>query len=679
MEVNKRVKLNLEKAVWVLFLFVCAFISTSLLMVIHTNAAHAAGGNIYYVSTSGSDNNAGTLSAPWRTIQKAANVLVPGDTVYVRGGTYKELVTIRVSGSSSGGYIQFQNYMGETPVIDGTGISLSSSNQSLVYLSKVSYIKFNGFELRNLTTSSSSLDPAAIRVVNSGNYIQLSNNHIHDIKNTASNGNAHGIHILGNSVTPITNLVVSGNDVHNLVTGWSESLTLSGNIDGFEVTHNTIHDNNNIGIELAGFYGACASPCMDQTRNGKVAENTVYHIDSSTNPAYGSGVHAAGGIYADGATNIEIEKNHVYANDFGIELASEKAGKKTSYIKVQNNYIHHNYGAGLLMGGARSTNGGSIENIVVNNTLVENDTLMQGYGDIDLQWNNVDDRIENNIIYSSSQKIPINKTNISGSGNVVDYNLFYTPNGMNASVWKWQGKTYTTWSSYKLATGNDAHSIFADPVFVDKANNNFKLQMNSPAIDIGLAQAIANPVNDFEGSARIQGVSIDIGAHEFSPTTPPVPDSTIIVDGNESDWSSIAVLSSGTSNVTVLKMKMDASNLNLLVQGNNLTTKNQIFINTDNNTTTGFNTPYWSSSGADYLLENGSLYRYSGTGGSNWGWTRVDNYNGAANYAITKTVLEVSIPFSSLAVEPDNIIKIGYILNDSNADKLPLSGPLLSN
>src|SRR5689334_9873609 len=48
----------------------------------------------YYVSTTGSDNNNGTsLSTPWRTINKAAQTMVAGDTVYIRGGTYRESVS----------------------------------------------------------------------------------------------------------------------------------------------------------------------------------------------------------------------------------------------------------------------------------------------------------------------------------------------------------------------------------------------------------------------------------------------------------------------------------------------------------------------------------------------------------------------------------------------------------
>src|SRR3954452_14859908 len=55
----------------------------------------------YFVSTSGDDGNPGTLSAPFRTIQQAADVADPGDTVFIRGGTYRETVRPAHSGSAS--------------------------------------------------------------------------------------------------------------------------------------------------------------------------------------------------------------------------------------------------------------------------------------------------------------------------------------------------------------------------------------------------------------------------------------------------------------------------------------------------------------------------------------------------------------------------------------------------
>jgi hypothetical protein len=73
----------------------------------------------YYVSTSGSDAADGTsLSAPFKTIQQAADVAQPGDTVLVRGGTYRETVTPARSGTSSA-RITYKPYNGERVTVSG--------------------------------------------------------------------------------------------------------------------------------------------------------------------------------------------------------------------------------------------------------------------------------------------------------------------------------------------------------------------------------------------------------------------------------------------------------------------------------------------------------------------------------------------------------------------------------
>lgn len=264
-------------------------VSSSILNGIKPNLAYAEEPGTYYVSTTGDDNNSGTWTSPWRTIQKAADTLLPGDTVFVRGGAYSEFVSIYRSGSKEGGDITFQNYLNEIPIIDGTGKEVTSRNQVLLNLSNVSYVTVSGFEIRNLITSNHSLYPAGIRVKNGGSFIQLLNNNVHHIENRSNGGNAHGIHVLGNMIDPITNIVINGNQVHHLITGTSESVTLSGNIDGFTIKSNHIYENNNIGIDVAGFYGACGGPCVDQVRNGIISGNTIHDIDTSNNPAYGTG------------------------------------------------------------------------------------------------------------------------------------------------------------------------------------------------------------------------------------------------------------------------------------------------------------------------------------------------------------------------------------------------------
>lgn len=66
----------------------------------------------FYASLRGKDTNPGTLQNPFRTIQKAADMMHAGDTCYVREGTYRETVRPRNSGSE-GKPIRFVAYSGE--------------------------------------------------------------------------------------------------------------------------------------------------------------------------------------------------------------------------------------------------------------------------------------------------------------------------------------------------------------------------------------------------------------------------------------------------------------------------------------------------------------------------------------------------------------------------------------
>ena len=76
----------------------------------------------YYVAPSasgGSDSNAGTLAAPFETLQHAINQLSAGDVLYIREGIYRETITIDEDGTS-GNLITIENYNNEVVTIDGT-------------------------------------------------------------------------------------------------------------------------------------------------------------------------------------------------------------------------------------------------------------------------------------------------------------------------------------------------------------------------------------------------------------------------------------------------------------------------------------------------------------------------------------------------------------------------------
>ena len=204
---------------------------------------------------------------------------------------------------------------------------------------------------------------------------------------------AHGICVYaGNDMAPVQDLTVTGCEVSECKCGDSESLVLNGNIDGFEISGNTIHDNNNIGIDMIGFEGTAQhmeaeDPAdlfeVDMARNGKCFGNTVYNISADGNPAYyedGEYDLCADGIYVDGGQDIEICENFVYNCDIGIEVATEHSPDdnplfKVSGVKAHDNVIADCHGwCGLCFGGYDRDLGFTENCEFYNNTFVDNGT-----------------------------------------------------------------------------------------------------------------------------------------------------------------------------------------------------------------------------------------------------------------------------------------------------------------
>jgi hypothetical protein len=75
----------------------------------------------YYVSTEGDNTNPGTISSPFKTVQKCADIALPGDTCWIRGGTYRETVTPANSGHATAS-ITFKAYKNEKVTISGADI-----------------------------------------------------------------------------------------------------------------------------------------------------------------------------------------------------------------------------------------------------------------------------------------------------------------------------------------------------------------------------------------------------------------------------------------------------------------------------------------------------------------------------------------------------------------------------
>jgi hypothetical protein len=503
-----------------------------------------------YVSPTGTAGNPGTLAAPW-SLAKAANSAVAGDVVYVRGGTYTNAITISVSGTATQPIV-FRNYPGETPIIDMTGKSptLDQSDSPIITIQNRSNIVVQGFTLQNYITSDENGLPEGILLVANGSgtcsNIKILNNTIRNIQQNDPtlgnfNANAHGLKVAGRNANAMNNIVIDGNELYNLHLGASEALVINGNVTNFRVTNNIVRDCNNIGIDLIGYEGSLTPDSINRARDGVVAGNVVYNIDSSFNPAYngslttGGGDRSAGGIYVDGGTRIIIERNLVYGCNFGVEIATEADfGTGTAdFITLRNNLIRHNQQAGLIMGGFNASKGSTENCTIINNTFYENGTLASGT-QIQGQHHVMNNVFKNNIVVTSSNPVANSVFAVFGStpastftGNVFSYNLYYAPSG-SAPTFDINGvtspKNLAQWQAATSLSGGDTGSTVGEPQFALSHPNQaspitaWQLSASSPAINTGQPSPGYQPSDgedDISGDSRLRGGRVDRGADEF--------------------------------------------------------------------------------------------------------------------------------------------------------------------
>jgi glutathione peroxidase len=107
-----------------------AILAAALLMV------GPAGAAVYVVDQTApgaADDNPGTEAKPFKTVQKAADVVQPGDTVYVMAGNYPERVTVKTSGAE-GKPITFEARPRRSAVVGG-------------FTLQAGYVRVVGFEI----------------------------------------------------------------------------------------------------------------------------------------------------------------------------------------------------------------------------------------------------------------------------------------------------------------------------------------------------------------------------------------------------------------------------------------------------------------------------------------------------------------------------------------------------
>lgn len=184
----------------------------------------------YYISPSGSDNNPGTIDAPFFTLNKAWSVAKPGDVIYARGGTYKYDSRQNLTGKdgTARDSLKIWAYPGERPVFTkSASFSTPSFPVSLIYVN-ADYVHLRDIEVAYFTQKSTA--------VWYGIAVQGSNHCKFERINSHHNGHGMGIR---NECS--NNLVLNSDFHHN-----SDPMTSYGNADGLAIAYHSSSVTNTI-------------------------------------------------------------------------------------------------------------------------------------------------------------------------------------------------------------------------------------------------------------------------------------------------------------------------------------------------------------------------------------------------------------------------------------------------
>jgi uncharacterized protein YjdB len=302
----------------------------------------------YYMATNGSNSNAGTLVAPFATIDKFFDVCASGDDLYIRGGTYIGQSTHVWKSGKADNPIVIKNYPDEVPIFDGDYHDHQTTGPNMLFYSDdgtwnkngvsfISYITIEGLIIRNYGQSGINLG---------GNYTETDRTQRCD-------------HIT----------------VRNCVVDYIEQ-----NGIGFAMSNNILVENCMVSRTGFGKYSwSSGINFYNMTGSNNVVRNCIsfHHID--------------------------VSYHHTDGNGFILDIYPKELHDLGSGVTLENNLFFENGGVGVAI-----TRSGNLN--MNNNTLYENgkDPLYEGYGrgiyfwrDNDIgQFPNINMR--NNIIYQSS-------------------------------------------------------------------------------------------------------------------------------------------------------------------------------------------------------------------------------------------------------------------------------------
>lgn len=440
---------------------------------------------VIYIAPNGSDQAGnGSITHPFKTLQKASQYILPGGTIYIRQGGYGQSKdVIRVNGTAAQP-ITIKPYPGEWVIFDGAYADIRE-NQAVVLIDHSSHVTFSGIEIRNSTGNGI--------LVKESSYVTVSHHNVYNISGQGIGGNGDNLTFSYNTVSSA--VLENSNEAYlNTDDGWTSAMGVSkrsNNQPSTNITflYNKVSESWGEGILVAS------------SENVTVAFNEI-HDTYSVN------------IYLDNVRNVVVSSNYLYSltdtfnrttHGFpaqGISLANEQS-TKLSNSSINNIVIANNVFAGTGRGINYWHDG-------------RNHSTSNSYKNVYILYN-----VFYNTVSHALHSFEVPTTNENPSNVLVLNNIIYSPveedNPLlvrNPEAWAY---LYNNWPNGVPAEVTGPNNLALNPLFVNPVIgagvDGFKLQPSSPMIGAGVS--ITQMQVDFNGTPR------SLTATTIGPFEPP--------------------------------------------------------------------------------------------------------------------------------------------------------------
>lgn len=432
----------------------------------------------YHVSPDGNDTANGSVDAPFKTISKAASMVVAGDTVFVAEGTYIERdITPKSSGIESA-MIVFKAIPGTTGVIvkhPGTSID---DDTPVFQLTNRSFIWIEGFHFKDFQFG------RACIFISSGQGNVVINNRFENLGNKEV-GKWNGNQMVG--LFNSSKNVVCNNFFRN-ITGDGINVNSQRSVNNLIINNTFIDFKGKLRSWGGQYLFSRAIDVQDMSNGNNViafndAENVVHHI----------------WLDRDGSSNVVLR-------NFG----RKGSGLVFNESRCANNIIQENISIGMKVGYMTAyyeTTGWTFDPRWVNNIAYKNET---GFS-IHKSWR---DEFRNNIAYNnSSYNLKFTSEALSNGPHVFRNNLWYSDNKTNSIEFKGRAVSVPEFQ----AGVDEKEGLSVNPMFASLLadSEDFNLQDGSPAkgaadygLDIG-AYAVY-PKTEYGWNPNLQTTGVQV-------------------------------------------------------------------------------------------------------------------------------------------------------------------------